>query len=484
MDNVYVLAFEHPEHWQSAGQDVMTFLDLLFAEDYITQDHYEWLAGQPYDPAVLEQTPPVDVTERPAEANVYQLMLMYPDIWAGSDDDIVTFCDLLAADGVITWEQREGMIANPAAAVEVKVPEQVAEQVTKAQISDAIFETQKGYFATAVREVLVSLWQWFIEKLKELIDLVVGVLRPALQDAWEAAKKVLTESALKVFEGAEDLFEGHSALTPEDAPEIAGKMYAMAWGAGMAAHGISALTELLHPLKTVGLHQTAAMVGDFGQFGRIAGATIGPLVNRVLGQLMTYNVQSRYRPNIPRENLLIEFRAKREIDRDEFGKAMAYQGFSDYWTNIIERWQWKDPRMFEIIRFADIGLEQGPPPSAELPWLQRFGVTGERLKDWWLWRKFMRAGYEDCDIPFMVRFIHRREVSFALTYVRTATAPRSAATTDGAISLMRSSISGWTACSFRTRQRSGSSGRASWTVSISTVRTYRITMSPHLETML
>ena len=32
----------------------------------------------------------------------------------------------------------------------------------------------------------------------------------------------------------------------------------------------------------------------------------------------------------------------------------------------------------------------------------------------------MRAGYEDCDIPVMVRFIHRREVSFALTYVRTA----------------------------------------------------------------
>lgn len=420
MDNVYVLAFEHPELWQAAGQDVEAFLSQLFDLAYITQDHYEWLMGQPYDPAVLEQTPPVDVTERPAEANVYQLMLMYPDIWAGSDDDIITFCDLLASRGVITWEQRDVMIAAPSVPVQVKVPAEVAEEVTKAQISDAIFETQKGYFATAVREVLVSLWQWMVEKLKDLIDLVIGTLRPALEAAWEFARSKFEEYGRTLYDGAMKLFEGHSPITPEDAPALALKLYLFAMGAGMAAHGTAAVTELLHPLKRVGLHQTAAAIGDFAGFGRISAATMGTLVNRVLAQSMTYACQDRYRPVIPREQLLIEFRSKREIDRDEFGKAMAYQGFSDYWTNIIERWQWKDPRMFEIIRFADIGLEQGPPPSEELPWLQRFGVTGSRLKDWWLWRKFMRAGYEDCDIPVMVRFIHRREVSFALTYVRTA----------------------------------------------------------------
>jgi len=77
-------------------------------------------------------------------------------------------------------------------------------------------------------------------------------------------------------------------------------------------------------------------------------------------------------------------------------------------------------RYCEILRVADVGMDQGPPPSEALPWLRRFGVTGERLKDWWLWRKFMRAGYEDVDIPVLIRMVHRREVSFAMTYVRTA----------------------------------------------------------------
>jgi len=209
-------------------------------------------------------------------------------------------------------------------------------------------------------------------------------------------------------------------MRPEDAPALALKLYLFAMGAGTAAHGAATITELAHPLKRIGLHQTAAMIGDFAGFGRICGATMGPLVNRVLGQLMTYNVQTRFRPMIPRENLLIEFRSKREIDKAQFDEAMGYQGFSKEWCDIIERWQWKDPRMFEIIRLADIGLDQGPPPAEELPWLRRFGVTGAKLKDWWLYRKFMRAGYEDVDLPVMVRFIHRREVAFALTYVRTA----------------------------------------------------------------
>jgi len=294
------------------------------------------------------------------------------------------------------------------------------EKALRQEIGDALFEKQKGYFATAFSQVIESMWSWILDQLRSLIDLVVGTLAPVLVAAWDKAKDKLEDCGRDLYKGYFSIFEGHSQVRPEDATTLALKLYGVAMGLGMAAHGVATLTELAHPLKTVGLHQTAAIIGDFAGFGRLAGATIGPLVNRVLGQAMTYAVQDRYRPNIPRENLLIEFRSKREIDKAEFDMAMGYQGYSKYWTDIVERWQWKDPRMFEILRLADVGLEQGPPPAEEMGWLTRFGVTGKRLKDWWLYRKFMRAGYEDCDIPVMVRFIHRREVSFALTYVRTA----------------------------------------------------------------
>lgn len=298
--------------------------------------------------------------------------------------------------------------------------ETLLEQEQRREIGDAIFEKNKGYFATAVKEVLVSLWQWTIEKLKALIDLVVGALKPVLQQAWELAKSKFEDVGRSLYDGAFKIFEGHAPIKPEDAPAMALKLYLFAMGMGMAAHGAATATELLHPLKTVGLHQTAAILSDFGGFGRICGATMGPLVNRVLGQAMTYAVQDRYRPVIPRESLLIELRSKREIDKPAFDKAMGYQGFNKEWIDVIERWQWKDPRMFELMRVADIGIDQGPPPAEEMWWFNKFGITGEKLKDWWLYRKLMRAGYEDVDLDVLVRTIHRREISFAMTYVRTA----------------------------------------------------------------
>ena len=288
------------------------------------------------------------------------------------------------------------------------------------QLRDALFEKQKGFLRGAFREVLVSLWKWTIEQLKALIDLVVGVLRPVLQKAWEFAQAKFEDAGRTIYDGTQKLFEGHSPMRPEDAPALAVKLYTFAMGAGMAAHGAAVATELLHPLKRIGLHQTAALISDFAGFGRICGATMGPLVNKVLGQLMTYNVLNRFRPVIPDESLLIELRSKREIDKPTFDEAMAYQGFNKDWIDVIERWQWKDPRMFELMRVADVGIDQGPVPSGEMWWFKKFGVTGEMLKDWWLYRKLMRAGYEDCDLPVLIRTIHRREYAFAITYVRTA----------------------------------------------------------------
>jgi hypothetical protein len=343
------------------------------------------------------------------------------DVWDAVGHREFDFFLVLRDRGDITQEQYEfeiNLLIGPdsAAVIESILPEVELRQ----QLGESIFGSVKSYFAVAFRDALMSLWKWFLEKLKDLIDLVVNALMPILQQAWELAKSKFEEYGRSIYDGSMKLFEGHSTITPEDAPALALKLYLFAMGAGMAAHGTAALTELLHPLKSIGLHQTAAAIGDFAGFGRISAATMGTLVNRVLGQAMTYAVQNQYRPVIPRENLLIEFRSKREIDKGEFDKAMAYQGFSQQWTDIIERWQWKDPRTLEIARLADVGIEQGPPPAGEMEWFRKFGVTGDKLKDWWLYRKFMRAGYEDCDLPVLVRFIHRKEVSFALTYVRTA----------------------------------------------------------------
>lgn len=305
-------------------------------------------------------------------------------------------------------------------AVEEPVGEPEGFREIKTEITDVIYHKITQGLKIAYREILVSLWQWLLEKLKELIDLVVDFVGPVLQKGWDLLQAKYQEYGRALLDGAFKAFEGHSPITPEDAVGIATNLYNYSMNTGLTASWASYGIEILHPLKQIGFQQVAGMIGQFAGFGRVSAAALGPLYNGVLGRVMTYAVQNRFRPQIPDERLLIEFASKREIDTEEFRKNMAYQGFSDYWSDIVYRWQWKDPRMFEIIRLADVGLEQGSPPASEMGWLTRFGVTGDKLRDWWLYRKFMRAGYEDCDLPVMVNFIHRREVAFALTYVRTA----------------------------------------------------------------
>jgi len=261
---------------------------------------------------------------------------------------------------------------------------------------------------------------WLRENVPLFLDWIWGHVKAAFEQYWPPVEEAIEKGGRTVFDWTVKnlLHGGH--VTPEMAPGMAAKMFGVALTAGITAHAMSVGFELMHPFKELGFHQMTGMIAQLGSFGPVTAATLGQIHYAALRRPMMYACNKVTRSQIPDEKLLIEFRSKREIDKAEFLEAMAYQGFSDKWIEIIERWQWKDPRMFELMRVADIGIEQGPPPSSEMWWFNRFGITGEKLKDWWLYRKLMRAGYEDVDLDVLVRTIHRREISFAMTYVRTA----------------------------------------------------------------
>lgn len=410
----------YPDAWEVAGQDPEGFLASLAEAGVIESRMIVPLLAQHRLAQKITPPPVPEVPTVKFKSRVAEWRDRHPEIsatWPGDDQG---FIEQLLTEGEISEGTYRILLSRFERPPTPELSAAVIWKEAREEFGDVVFDKTKEWFKIAYHEVLVSLWKWMLEKMKELVDLVVGFLKPVLERAWEFAKAKLEEGGRKVFDGLMKIYEGHSPIRPEDAPALAGKMYLFAMAAGTAAHGVSTVFELLHPLKRIGLHQTAALIGELAGFGRITGATIGPLVTRVLGQAMTYAVQDRYRPRIPDERLLIEFRSKREIDKAQFDKAIGYQGYSKEWTDIIERWQWKDPRMFELMRVADIGIDQGPPPASEAWWFKKFGITGDKLKDWWLYRKLMRAGYEDVDLDVLVNTIHRREISFAMTYVRTA----------------------------------------------------------------
>lgn len=376
MINIELLRSTHPEQWLLTGEDPVAFVRLLSSYGYITwQDADEWEALYERAQDIEQQPGPVD-----------------PKVWE---------------DWWTDWRQATG---TPA----------LAEPGLRERIGGVLFDKIAAWFTIQWKVQLAEVYLWLYDNIAPLLKKVWDPVAATVNLALEAVNAKLEDIGRRTFDGLSRLMQESGPITPERAPAFAMKLYSFAFSMGIAAHGVAMGFELLYPLKRLGLHTVSAMISDFAGYGRIAGATMGVMTSVALSQPMRYAVNELTRPVIPDDRLLIELRSKREIDKPDFDKAMGYQGFSNKWIDVIERWQWKDPRMFELMRVADIGIEQGPPPPGEMWWFKKFGITGDKLKDWWLYRKLMRAGYEDVDLDVLIRTIHRREISFAMTYVRTA----------------------------------------------------------------
>ena len=202
----------------------------------------------------------------------------------------------------------------------------------------------------------------------------------------------------RAYDEIRDLAMRYRPMTPERSVELAGLMFGSAVGLGAMAHGLALSVEAVPNLKNLGVHYLSAFAARMGGFGAISTATMGVIAAVSLRTPFTYYVNSLLRPTIPDARMLIEFRAKREINLPEFKSYMKYHGYSDRWIELTDSWLWKDPRLFEILYLTDVTV-----PTED-----------------WLKRKFERAGYEDVDVKYMVRTAQMRTTKSPRTYVMTA----------------------------------------------------------------
>jgi len=268
---------------------------------------------------------------------------------------------------------------------EEMAPEELVEpevfEGAREKIGDALFERSRGYFATAFHEVLVSLWQWMLEKMKDLINLVVGVIRPVWDAVWATVDGVTQATSSLLFTGLQAAFAGHETIRPEDAWPIAANLYSFALKQGVAAHATALGAEIAHPIKHVGLGSIPAMIGEFAGFSRVSAASLGILMSRVLAQAMTYNVQKKYRPVQPDDMMLQIMAVKPDITNEQFRKGMAYMGYSEEWIDSIQQTMYHEPRYFELKMMSE----------------------DEAATDEWLRLKSRRAGFTEKDTDVMVR---------------------------------------------------------------------------------
>jgi hypothetical protein len=186
--------------------------------------------------------------------------------------------------------------------------------------------------------------------------------------------------------------------------------------------GMALAGETIGFWKHVGMGQIAAIIWDASSFRIITSAFIGAISYAVIGQPLRYNLNALLRPYLPQMRDISDAYAKREITQPQFDQAFAYMGIPDDWIEVYHRYIWRDPRLFEVVRIAEIAKVTKVPDPLAVQWFTRAGHTEWINEDWWYYLKFAKAGYDDIDVPVLVEVakmaVARREQTLYLTQIR------------------------------------------------------------------
>jgi len=362
------LAELYPDYYEMSGYNSNNFVKNLLAAGLITMESANLLLLTAPAPAAAEQTPAALATD---------LMLKYPTEYEEANGYLPDFIQKLYAKGYITKDVKDQLLT---AAPTVQPTVAAATGFTGKLVDD---------FRQAFAAVLRSFWEWAKQTLRDIFEAIWNYIKPILQEAWDWLVAQVQAVVVGIYKGFTQIADSFAPLTPEKVTSLVVALYGAAFTAGITAHGISVTTELLHPMKNLGLSQAAAMVGDFAGFSRLAGATVGILDSRIVGQVMTYALQYKFRPRIHNEQMLQTLAIKGDIPIDKFRKLMGYQGYADEYIDDVIRTMYREPSYRELGLMYDAA-------SAD---------------DAWLFDKLRRAGYDAADARIFVTSLTKRITS-------------------------------------------------------------------------
>jgi len=332
----------------------------------------------------------------------------YPDSWDLARGDVQLFFEVLAAYEIIAWDDVPELVkaCTPKVTPELEMAEKVAAAVEKErarialegppsteameqvrrEVGDALFEKQKGYLATAFHEALRSIWEWIRLTFGEFFKSVGEILNSIFATVWQTVKAIFERFSRATYDSVMKVITSLGVVTPEMIPDIALKLYNFAYSKGVEAHLEAFAIEVLHPYKSLGIQQIAAMVGDYAGFGQIASATIGVVQRLALAGPMAYMVNKHCRPKIPDEFMLQQMVFEGVLTEAEMKETLAYYGYSDTWIERYLPTMRPDPRYFELSMMCE----------------------DEAATDPWIQNRVFELGYEADVNPIMVKGLKKK----------------------------------------------------------------------------
>ncbi len=169
-------------------------------------------------------------------------------------------------------------------------------------------------------------------------------------------------------------------VTPSDAFPLARRFIEEAFVNGLKARMISILLEKLgDQSKNLGIQQIAGLVGDLSGFSQLAEAIHGTQLKAAVARPAEYQINAQTRTRLLNPGETIEAAIERKLSLEEQREILRFHGYTEHHIDIIQRYQWTDPRLREIILLASDS-----------------SVDDDDVRHW-----LAESGYEDQDIDRM-----------------------------------------------------------------------------------
>jgi len=236
---------------------------------------------------------------------------------------------------------------------------------TLQNVWNGIVQTVSGAFEALTKQIAAipqAIASAFGSALSVLSDIAKAiwenVLVPfgkTLKAAFQAVISAIERVFLEVWNSFHRILEGFAPVTPERAGDLGLTLLKIA---GLSAGGLLAMTavwDLMHPIKDVIPGEIKAMFYDITNFKLILGALAGSLVFAAITRPARYAYNAMLRPMLPEWKDVMELRSRRFISDEDFVKMMKYHGYDPSWREWFDELANTPVRYFALAAVARTG---------------------------------------------------------------------------------------------------------------------------------
>ena len=176
-----------------------------------------------------------------------------------------------------------------------------------------------------------------------------------LKGAFQAITSGMERVFLEVWNSFHSILEGFAPVTPEKSGNLGLTLLKIA---GLSAGGLlsmSAVWDLMHPIKDIIPGEIKAMFYDITNFKLILGALAGSLVYAAITRPARYSYNAMLRPMLPEWRDVMELRSRRFISDEDFVKMMKYHGYDPSWKEWFDELANTPVRYFALAAVARTG---------------------------------------------------------------------------------------------------------------------------------